>query len=129
MTAGGSRAPLLSISAGRSDRSSKLTRGLGPGAPMTAGGSRAPLLSISAGRSDRSSKLTRGLGSEAAAGFRSRRALSHDDSAPVSSQNAPFPSYKAARVHLAARWRGGMAARGAGATAGSDAAYRRAVAG
>jgi len=45
-------------------------------------------------------------------GFRSRRALSHDDSAPVSSQNAPFPSYKAARVHVVARRRGGRMAAG-----------------
>jgi hypothetical protein len=50
----------------------------------------------------------------------SRRGLSHDDSAPISSQNASFPSYKAPRVHHAARWRGGrVAAHGARAAAGS----------
>src|SRR6516162_884099 len=32
---------------------------------------------------------------EAAAGFQSRRGLSHDDSAPVTPHNAPFQSYKA----------------------------------
>src|SRR5215813_1921612 len=57
------------------------------------------------GRSDWSTKLTRGLTSEAAAGFQSRRGLSHDDSAPVTPHNAPFPTYKAARVHIAARRR------------------------
>jgi hypothetical protein len=36
------------------------------------------------------------LTSEAAAGFQSRRGLSHDDSAPVTPHNAPFPTYKAA---------------------------------
>ena len=41
-------------------------------------------------------KLTRGLISEAAAGFRSRRGLSYDDSAPVTPHNAPFPTYKVA---------------------------------
>src|SRR6185437_2193955 len=50
------------------------------------------------GRSDWSTKLIRGLTSEAAAGFRSRRGLSYDDSAPVTPHNAPFPTYKAARV-------------------------------
>jgi len=35
------------------------------------------------GRSDWSTKLIRGLTSEAAAGFRSRRGLSYDDSAPT----------------------------------------------
>src|SRR5215831_21309368 len=48
----------------------------------------------------------RGLTSEAAAGFRSRRGLNHDDSAPVTPHNAPFPTYKTARVHHAPRWRG-----------------------
>ena len=48
------------------------------------------------GRSDWSTKLIRGLTSEAAAGFRSRRGLSYDDSAPVTPHNAPFPTYKAA---------------------------------
>ena len=53
------------------------------------------------GRSDRSSKLIRGLVTEAAAGFRSRRGLSNDDSAPVTPHNAPFPTHKAARVRRA----------------------------
>src|SRR5262249_43629055 len=63
-------------------------------------------------------KLTRGLISEAAAGFRSRRGLNYDDSAPVTPHNAPFPTYKTPRVHHAAGWRGRMAARGARAAAG-----------
>src|SRR4029077_8690334 len=50
--------------------------------------------------SDWSTKLIRGLTSEAAAGFRSRLGLSYDDSAPVTPHNAPFPTYKAARVHM-----------------------------
>ena len=50
------------------------------------------------GRSDWSTKLTRGLISEAPAGFRSRRGLSYDDSAPVTPHNAPFPTYKASVV-------------------------------
>ena len=50
------------------------------------------------GRSDRSSKLIRGLVTEAAAGFRSRRGLSYDDSALVTPHNAPFPTYKVARI-------------------------------
>ena len=65
------------------------------------------------GRSDRSTKLTRGLISETPAGFRSRRGLSYDDSAPVTPHNAPFPTYKTPRVPHAARRRGGLAARGA----------------
>jgi hypothetical protein len=52
------------------------------------------------GRSDWSTKLIRGLTSEAAAGFRSRRGLSYDDSAPVTPHNAPFPTYKAAGSHV-----------------------------
>src|SRR5215211_1223428 len=52
------------------------------------------------GRSDRSSKAIRGIASETAAGVRSRREMSNDDnSSPVSSHNAPFPSYKTARFH------------------------------
>ena len=47
--------------------------------------------------SDWSTKLIRGLTSEAAAGFQSRRGLNHDDSAPVTPHNAPFPTYKAAQ--------------------------------
>src|SRR5262249_57118175 len=58
------------------------------------------------GRSDWSTKLIRGLTSEAAAGFRSRRGLNHDDSAPVTAHNAPFSTYKTARVHQTARRRG-----------------------
>ena len=46
------------------------------------------------GRSDRSTKLIRGLISETPAGFRSRRGLNYDDSAPVTPHNAPFPTYK-----------------------------------
>ena len=42
----------------------------------------------------RSTKLTRGLISETPAGFRSRRGLNYDDSAPVTPHNAPFPTYK-----------------------------------
>jgi hypothetical protein len=38
------------------------------------------------------------LVTEAAAGFRSRRGLSYDDSALVTPHNAPFPTYKAARL-------------------------------
>src|SRR5262249_14516207 len=77
------------------------------------------------GRSDWSTKLIRGLTSEAPAGFQSRRGLSYDDSAPVSPHNAPFPTYKAPRVHHHARRRGGiMAARGARAAAGGAAADR-----
>src|SRR6266581_273733 len=57
------------------------------------------------GRSDRSSKLIRGLGSEAAAGFRSRRGR-YREPTPVIPHYAPFASYKAARVHHAARRRG-----------------------
>src|SRR5262249_31154209 len=68
------------------------------------------------GRSDWSTKLIRGLTSEVAAGFRSRRGPSHD-STLVTPHNAPFSTYKAARVHHTARWRGGVAARGAGAAA------------
>src|SRR6516225_12241278 len=74
------------------------------------------------GRSDWSSELIHGLGSKAPAGFRSRRGLSHDDSAPVSSHNAPFPSYKAPRVHHAVWRRGGVAARGARAADRADTA-------
>src|SRR5262249_57104519 len=55
----------------------------------------------------RSTKLTRGLISETPAGFRSRRGLNYDDSAPVTPHNAPFPTYKAPPVHHAARQRGG----------------------
>src|SRR2546425_5511580 len=71
------------------------------------------------GRSDWSAKLIRGLGSEAPAGFRSRRGDGHDRT-PVAPQNAAFPTYKAARVHHAARRRGRVAAGGARA-AGGDA--------
>src|SRR5262245_53744028 len=67
----------------------------------------------------------RGLTSEAAAGFQSRRGLNHDDSAPVTPHNAPFPTYKAARVHHAARRCGRVAARGARAGR-ADAAHWRA---
>src|SRR5437899_9075311 len=74
--------------------------------------------------SDWSAKLIRGLGSEAPAGFRSRRGDGHDRT-PAASQNAAFPTYKAARVHDAARWRGGrVAARGAGAAARQAADHR-----
>src|SRR5262249_35041132 len=70
------------------------------------------------GRSDRSTKLTRGLTSETAAGFRSRRGPSHD-STLVTPHNAPFPTYKAAPVHHAARRRGRVSARGARAADGN----------
>src|SRR5262249_30673306 len=69
------------------------------------------------GRSDWSAKLIRGLRSEAPAGFRSRRGDGHDRT-PVAPQNAAFPTYKAPRVHYAARRRGRMAACGARAAAG-----------
>src|SRR5262249_19592114 len=69
------------------------------------------------GRSDWSTKLIRGLTSEAAAGFRSRRGPSHD-STLVTPHNAPFSTYKAARVHHASRRSRGVAARGARAAAG-----------
>src|SRR5262249_14035963 len=72
------------------------------------------------GRSDRSTKLTRGLISETPAGFRSRRGLSYDDSAPVTPHNAPFPTYKTPGVHHAGRRRGGVAARGASAAVDKD---------
>src|SRR5262249_47247000 len=69
------------------------------------------------GRSDWSTKLIRGLTSEAAAGFRSRRGPSHD-STLVTPHNAPFSTYKAPRVHHAARLAAAaMAARGARAAA------------
>ena len=55
--------------------------------------------------------IARGLGSEAPAGFRSRRGDGHDRT-PVAPQNAAFPTYKAPRVHHAARWRGGGVAVG-----------------
>src|SRR5262249_13746720 len=71
------------------------------------------------GRSDWSTKLIRGLTSEAAAGFQSRRGLNHDESAPVTPHNAPFPTYKAAPVHHASGRRGGrVAIRGERAAAG-----------
>src|SRR6516162_5711001 len=77
------------------------------------------------GRSDRSTKLIRGLISETPAGFRSRRGLSCDDSAPVTPHNAPFPTYKTPRLHHARRRRGGgLAARGARAAGRADAAHR-----
>src|SRR6476660_1285303 len=51
-----------------------------------------------------------------------RRGLSYDDSAPVTPHNAPFPTYKAARVHHTARRRGrGVAAGGIGPAAASKA--------
>ena len=68
------------------------------------------------GRSDWSTKLIRGLTSEAAAGFRSRRGPNYD-STFVTPHNAPFATYKAARVHHGSRRRGGVAARGARAAA------------
>src|SRR5262245_23645193 len=49
--------------------------------------------------------------SEAPAGFRSRRGRCREP-APVTSHYASFASYKAPRVHHAARRRGGVAARG-----------------
>src|SRR5262249_24115064 len=72
------------------------------------------------GRSDWSTKLIRGLTSEAAAGFRSRRGPSHD-STLATPHNAPFSTYKAARVHIAARRRDRcVAARGARAAKAAD---------
>src|SRR5262245_12610716 len=69
------------------------------------------------GRSDWSAKLIRGLESEAPAGFRSRRGDGHDRT-PVAPQNAVFPTYKAPRLHIAARRHsGGVATRDAGAGA------------
>src|SRR5262245_9591 len=62
-------------------------------------------VAIGYGRSDWSTKLIRGLTSEAAAGFRSRRGPSHD-STLVTPHNAPFSTYKAARVHLGSQRRG-----------------------
>src|SRR6516165_10022785 len=59
---------------------------------------------------------------EAAAGFQSRRGLSHDDSAPVTPHNAPFQTYKAARVHHAARRRGGGLVHGGARAAGGPSA-------
>src|SRR5262249_20234311 len=53
--------------------------------------------------------------------------LSDDHSAPVRSHDAPFPSYKAPRVHHADRWCcGGVAARDACAARRADAAHWRA---
>src|SRR5262249_5878107 len=46
-----------------------------------------------------------------------------DHSVPVSSHNAPLPSYKEPRVHHVPRRRGGMAARGAGTVATGPAFY------
>src|SRR5262249_43174278 len=73
------------------------------------------------GRSDWSTKLIRGLTSEAPAGFQSRRGLNHDDSAPVTPHNAPFPTYKAPHVHRAAWRRCRVAGRGARAASGEAA--------
>ena len=67
-------------------------------------------------RSDWSTKLIHGLTSEEAAGFRSRRGPNHD-SILVTPHNAPFSTYKEARVHHAARRRGCVAVGGAGARA------------
>ena len=64
------------------------------------------------GRSGWSTKLIRGLKAEAAAGFQSRRERCRE-STPVTPQYAPFASYKAPRVHIAARRRGHVAACGA----------------
>jgi len=65
------------------------------------------------------------LVTEAAAGFRSRRGLSYDDPAPVTPHNAPFPTYKAARLHHAARRRGGrLAGRDASAATGEGGDHR-----
>ena len=78
------------------------------------------------GRIDWSTKLIRGLTSEAPAGFQSRRGRGHE-SAPVTLHYAAFPTYKAPRVHHAARWRrGGVAAGSARAAGRADAAHRRA---
>src|SRR5262245_24279775 len=79
-------------------------------------------VAIGYGRGDWSTKLIRGLTSEAAAGFRSRRGPSHD-STLVTPHNAPFSTYKAPRVHIAAGRGSRVAARGARAAAG-DAADR-----
>jgi hypothetical protein len=64
------------------------------------------------GRSDWGSKLIRGLTSETAAGFPSLRRSGYDPT-PVTPHNAPFPTYKTARVHHAARRRGDVADRSA----------------
>src|SRR5262249_27718100 len=69
---------------------------------------------------DWSTKLIRGLTSEAPAGFRSRRGPSHD-STLVTPHNAPFSTYKAPRVHQAARRRGGRVAARGGCSATGDA--------
>src|SRR6516225_5345818 len=61
------------------------------------------------GRSGWSTKLIRGLKAEAAAGFQSRRERCREPT-PVTPQYAAFPTYKAARVHYASRWRGGAVA-------------------
>jgi hypothetical protein len=53
------------------------------------------------GRIDCSTKLIRGLTSETAAGFPSLRRSGYDPT-PVTPHNAPFPTYKTARVHHAA---------------------------
>jgi len=47
---------------------------------------------------DWSTKLIRGLTSEAAAGFRSRRGLSYDDSAPVTPRRGGARASKAAKI-------------------------------
>src|SRR5262249_51216252 len=50
-------------------------------------------------------KLIRGLISETPAGFRSRRGLNYDDSAPVTPHNAPFPTYKRLGAELQPLWK------------------------
>src|SRR5262249_36957440 len=59
---------------------------------MSVKASTGPTPGIEVSSSDWSTKLIRGLTSEAAAGIQSRRGLNHDDSAPVTPHNAPFPT-------------------------------------
>src|SRR6516164_3226571 len=61
------------------------------------------------GRSGWSTKLIRGLKAEAAAGFQSRRERCREPT-PVNPHYAAFATYKAARVHRAARGRDSVAA-------------------
>jgi hypothetical protein len=59
------------------------------------------------GRSDWSTKLHSRSDIRGGCGLLVTTGLSHDDSAPVTPHNAPFQTYKAARVHITARRRSG----------------------
>src|SRR3954463_13652896 len=63
------------------------------------------------GRNDWSTKLIRGLVTEAATGFQSRRGRCREPT-PVTPHYAPFPTYKAAGLHLTSGVLGRVAASG-----------------